>query len=452
MGISLSGGPFQYSRFDEYEKSLNEKLDPVGKEDSDVNNDGKVDGSDSYLKKRRAAIGKAMGKKEVKEGTDASTPHKMQAKVKKAAAKAKKGGGIIADKDEKEEAKQEVDSADGGMSEGYQARMANIDKKNRLAGAQAAQKIVDRDANDPNLRQAARNTTKQRMGRASLKGIPAKNKINEDAESFFIEDENGNIYEGKKDACYHKVKSRYSVWPSAYASGALVKCRKAGAANWGNSSKKKNEEVFTDDLIGHEYILEMDGNLAQRAIKKLNNTSKAKAEAKVMSEQRMAMYSRALGVMGAHYSGYGDLTEKESTAERKEAADRADEEKRQKKEGKKGEAHETKELEKEEDKKLAKESVQLTKEMVVEYLIDEGYANNEVSAEILHQHVSDEFLANIEEMMIEDILSEGGPAYPVETKAQAKAQSDHRAGKSSAGLKTGKNPGTEKGSGANRQA
>ena len=42
---------------------------------------------------------------------------------------------------------------------------------------------------------------------------------------------------GKKDACYHKVKSRYSVWPSAYASGALVKCRKVGAANWGNKSE-----------------------------------------------------------------------------------------------------------------------------------------------------------------------------------------------------------------------
>ena len=48
---------------------------------------------------------------------------------------------------------------------------------------------------------------------------------------------------GTKDACYHKVKSRYSVWPSAYASGALVKCRKVGAANWGNSSKK---EAFSD--------------------------------------------------------------------------------------------------------------------------------------------------------------------------------------------------------------
>ena len=42
----------------------------------------------------------------------------------------------------------------------------------------------------------------------------------------------------KKDACYHKVKARYKVWPSAYASGALVKCRKVGAANWGNKSKK----------------------------------------------------------------------------------------------------------------------------------------------------------------------------------------------------------------------
>jgi hypothetical protein len=42
---------------------------------------------------------------------------------------------------------------------------------------------------------------------------------------------------GEKDACYHKVKSRYSVWPSAYASGALVKCRKVGADNWGTKSE-----------------------------------------------------------------------------------------------------------------------------------------------------------------------------------------------------------------------
>ena len=44
----------------------------------------------------------------------------------------------------------------------------------------------------------------------------------------------------KKDACYYKVKSRYKVWPSAYASGALVKCRKKGADNWGNGSKNES--------------------------------------------------------------------------------------------------------------------------------------------------------------------------------------------------------------------
>jgi hypothetical protein len=43
--------------------------------------------------------------------------------------------------------------------------------------------------------------------------------------------------EGKKDACYNKVRSRYKVWPSAYASGALVQCRKKGAKNWGNKGK-----------------------------------------------------------------------------------------------------------------------------------------------------------------------------------------------------------------------
>ena len=54
-----------------------------------------------------------------------------------------------------------------------------------------------------------------------------------------------NEKEGKKDACYHKVKSRYKVWPSAYASGALVKCRKVGAKNWGT---KTNEDKVPGGL------------------------------------------------------------------------------------------------------------------------------------------------------------------------------------------------------------
>jgi len=59
---------------------------------------------------------------------------------------------------------------------------------------------------------------------------------------------------GEKDACYHKVKARYDVWPSAYASGALVKCRKVGAKNWGNKSKKKEsvEEARGTCWVGYQ--------------------------------------------------------------------------------------------------------------------------------------------------------------------------------------------------------
>ena len=63
---------------------------------------------------------------------------------------------------------------------------------------------------------------------------------------------------GKKDACYHKVKSRYSVWPSAYASGALVKCRKKGAKNWGNSTKK--EEFLALPEFSEAQIKAMEAN------------------------------------------------------------------------------------------------------------------------------------------------------------------------------------------------
>jgi hypothetical protein len=45
----------------------------------------------------------------------------------------------------------------------------------------------------------------------------------------------------KKDACYYKVKASAKVWPSAYASGRLVQCRKKGAGNYGNKSESMEE-------------------------------------------------------------------------------------------------------------------------------------------------------------------------------------------------------------------
>jgi hypothetical protein len=78
--------------------------------------------------------------------------------------------------------------------------------------------------------------------------------IKEELESVLIEKKKKK--KKKKDACYRKVKRRYKVWPSAYASGALVKCRKVGAKNWGNKSKKNetlDEVEITDKQIGGKY-------------------------------------------------------------------------------------------------------------------------------------------------------------------------------------------------------
>jgi hypothetical protein len=59
---------------------------------------------------------------------------------------------------------------------------------------------------------------------------------------------------GEKDACYHKVKSRFKVWPSAYGSASLVKCRKVGADNWGKNTKLK-EEYTRIQKYGNTYSI-----------------------------------------------------------------------------------------------------------------------------------------------------------------------------------------------------
>ncbi len=79
---------------------------------------------------------------------------------------------------------------------------------------------------------------------------------------------------GKKDACYRKVKARYDVWPSAYASGALVKCRKVGAANWGNKSKKEGVNEASMELKKLEDAIKM----FQKKIKKQGRVTNARDE------------------------------------------------------------------------------------------------------------------------------------------------------------------------------
>ena len=54
--------------------------------------------------------------------------------------------------------------------------------------------------------------------------------------AFATEEDKKGSGSGTKDACYKKVKASAKVWPSAYASGRLVQCRKKGAANYGKGS------------------------------------------------------------------------------------------------------------------------------------------------------------------------------------------------------------------------
>jgi hypothetical protein len=72
----------------------------------------------------------------------------------------------------------------------------------------------------------------------------------------------------KKDACYYKVKASAKVWPSAYASGRLVQCRKKGAANYGNKSEGVAEgapELLKKEMPLHRHAEKL---LAQNGVSK----------------------------------------------------------------------------------------------------------------------------------------------------------------------------------------
>ena len=91
-------------------------LDPVGKEDGDVNNDGKKDKTDSYLMNRRKAIGKAMAKEEFigevteKNGEDKEKKLDVMKGKNKIEVNPKLGEGMEMDnKEEKPKKKEEQD-------------------------------------------------------------------------------------------------------------------------------------------------------------------------------------------------------------------------------------------------------------------------------------------------------------------------------------------------------
>jgi hypothetical protein len=127
-----------------------------------------------------------------------------------------------------------------------QKKAQNLGKKGRKYAASKKRR------EDPNP---------ERTGKA--KNVATKKKTNEDIPFNECPKCRGPIVHEsmmteKQDACYHKVKSRYKVWPSAYASGALVQCRKKGASNWGTGGKKDESSIMKG-------IVDEAGSPAQQA-------------------------------------------------------------------------------------------------------------------------------------------------------------------------------------------
>ena len=119
---------------------------------------------------------------------------------------------------------------------------------------------------------------------------------------------------GEKDACYHKVKSRYSVWPSAYASGALVKCRKVGAKNWGNKTKK--EEFELDEKFRTQYGDKT--KLSQSSERKsLGRGSSIKDGSKKSGYESKKEFRDQSMKLRRHRERFGDLAKEETTLDEK---------------------------------------------------------------------------------------------------------------------------------------
>ena len=197
----------------------------------DYDGDGKIEtGTQEYMGSRDKAIKKAMGKK-VEDKKKVAEHHQKDA-----------NGNTIPHEDE----------GDGTPSSVEEAKIDAIQPKNkrkrrneRAFGKQT--KPYDPDTKEMKtsmgkfMNSMRHDMHKSKRGRKTTGPDAGMRKVKEE---IVLEADKKGKGSGTKDACYHKVKSRYSVWPSAYASGALVKCRKVGAKNWGNSSKKEEFDYY----------------------------------------------------------------------------------------------------------------------------------------------------------------------------------------------------------------
>jgi len=289
-------------------KKMKEGLDPVGKEDGDVNNDGKKDSSDSYLMKRRKAIGSAMKKKlkesrslaEVMTDTEDDKPikekkisNKIKINPKLGEAVEELGGELLE--------MTEVDEAvyGGTPPEKKDTRMTvtNADKKGNTPAYQAykagnkkykAADHMNEGDGDPCWDSHKQVGMKKKGGKMVPNCVPKNEEVETEVEEGYKE-----LSRGKRNTMFRKAGNLARTalqggdkgTEAHKKSGKIVKALNKDAEKYDRNDVKEDASMTPQELQLQKKKAMIDRMIAQRRQQGLNKAKKSEAPTKAMGEE-----------------------------------------------------------------------------------------------------------------------------------------------------------------------
>ena len=270
---AVTAGKTSEKEKDEKKKDdVKEALDPVGQEDSDIDNDGDVDKSDKYLHKRRKAIGKAIKKRRVKEDlelSEKSVSKKQQrfmgmvhavkkGKMNAPSSKVSKAASSISKKKSKKFASTkhkglpEKKYSKNESTQFYDWRGEFFEQMGGEVDSETVKKVKDnRKVNNKvkiNPMESASTTSREDLikmmkqkGKFRDKYMQELEKSKEylkkaQSEEYFIEENsptNPSLWSRAKSL----AKKKFDVYPSAYANAWASKWYKSKGGSWKSSKK-----------------------------------------------------------------------------------------------------------------------------------------------------------------------------------------------------------------------
>jgi len=185
--------------------SVDEKLDPVGQEDADINNDGKVDKTDDYLKNRRKAVSKSIKTEDLDLGHQDNEPHMLKKDLYRIAKYASELYMMVNNFDNKG---MEVDFPHWWQSKIIKAKSMLVSAKHYLDGELTIPQIdamleEDMDINDPALVafRAARDRTNKILSQPKPDFVaPKRKKDNSDKIAFLQKERDALMNDMEQEA------------------------------------------------------------------------------------------------------------------------------------------------------------------------------------------------------------------------------------------------------------